>query len=604
MPDNILLLPDAIANQIAAGEVVQRPSSVVKELLENSIDAGASEIVVIVKDAGKTLVQVMDNGYGMTTTDARMSFERHATSKIRNAEDLFTIRTMGFRGEALASIAAVAQVEMSSRPAASELGTLLKIEASEVKSQEPTSCVAGTSLAVKNLFYNIPARRNFLKSNGVEMRHITDEFTRVALANPQVVFKLYQNDLETFNLPKGKLSQRIVGLFGAGYKEQMVKCTEETDQIKISGYVGKPEFAKKSRGEQFFFVNNRFIKSGYLHHAVLNAYQGLLAADSHPFYVLFINIDPHHVDINVHPTKTEIKFDDERTVYGVIRAAVRQSLATHNVMPSIDFDSDINFGQIRKSEAPVSGIDKAYTQFKNIPPNKNLEHWESLYQDQIKQSKLNFKSDEELSQENIIHRESSISQTRETLLPVDDTIIQVHSKYIIAPIKSGLLVVDQVRAHERILYERFVGQLANRAGNAQQCMFPVNIELNPADHSLVKEIEDEIRSLGFLIEDFGGNSIVINAMPAGLPGCNEKDLFEGLIEQFNRNKSELSISLQDNLARAMAKRSALGEFKLLDKQERKSIIDGLFACENPNYTPDGQKTYFIVELKQFEAFFN
>jgi len=604
MPDNILLLPDAIANQIAAGEVVQRPSSVVKELLENSIDAGASEIVVIVKDAGKTLVQVMDNGYGMSTTDARMSFERHATSKIRNAEDLFTIRTMGFRGEALASIAAVAQVEMSSRPAASELGTLLKIEASEVKSQEPTSCVAGTSLAVKNLFYNIPARRNFLKSNGVEMRHITDEFTRVALANPQVVFKLYQNDLETFNLPKGKLSQRIVGLFGAGYKEQMVKCTEETDQIKISGYVGKPEFAKKSRGEQFFFVNNRFIKSGYLHHAVLNAYQGLLAADSHPFYVLFINIDPHHVDINVHPTKTEIKFDDERTVYGVIRAAVRQSLATHNVMPSIDFDSDINFGQIRKSEAPVSGIDKAYTQFKNIPPNKNLEHWESLYQDQIKQSKLNFKSDEELSQENIIHRESSISQTRETLLPVDDTIIQVHSKYIIAPIKSGLLVVDQVRAHERILYERFVGQLANRAGNAQQCMFPVNIELNPADHSLVKEIEDEIRSLGFLIEDFGGNSIVINAMPAGLPGCNEKDLFEGLIEQFNRNKSELSISLQDNLARAMAKRSALGEFKLLDKQERKSIIDGLFACENPNYTPDGQKTYFIVELKQFEAFFN
>lgn len=604
MPDNILLLPDAIANQIAAGEVVQRPSSVVKELLENSIDAGANEIVVIVKDAGKTLVQVMDNGYGMTTTDARMSFERHATSKIRNAEDLFTIRTMGFRGEALASIAAVAQVEMSSRPAASELGTLLKIEASEVKSQEPTSCVAGTSLAVKNLFYNIPARRNFLKSNGVEMRHITDEFTRVALANPQVVFKLYQNDLETFNLPKGKLSQRIVGLFGAGYKEQMVKCTEETDQIKISGYVGKPEFAKKSRGEQFFFVNNRFIKSGYLHHAVLNAYQGLLAADSHPFYVLFIDIDPHHVDINVHPTKTEIKFDDERTVYGVIRAAVRQSLATHNVMPSIDFDSDINFGQIRKSEAPVSGVDKAYTQFKNIPPNKNLEHWESLYQDQIKQSKLNFKSDEELSQENFIHRESSINQTRETLLPVDDTIIQVHSKYIIAPIKSGLLVVDQVRAHERILYERFVGQLANRAGNAQQCMFPVNIELNPADHSLVKEIEDEIRSLGFLIEDFGGNSIVINAMPAGLPGCNEKDLFEGLIEQFNRNKSELSISLQDNLARAMAKRSALGEFKLLDKQERKSIIDGLFACENPNYTPDGQKTYFIVELKQFEAFFN
>ncbi len=601
MPDKIQLLPDSIANQIAAGEVVQRPASVVKELLENAIDAGATEVTVIVKEAGKSLVQVIDNGSGMSETDARLSFERHATSKIRQAEDLFSIRTMGFRGEALASIAAVAQVEMASRQQGAELGTLLKVEASEVKAQEPTSCAPGTSIAVKNLFYNIPARRNFLKSNGVEMRHITDEFTRVALANPQVAFKLYQNDLESFNLPAGKLSQRIIGLFGAAYKEQMVKCHEETEHITVTGYVGKPEAAKKTRGEQFFMVNNRFIKSGYLHHAVLNAYEGLLVPDTHPFYVLRISIDPRHVDVNVHPTKTEIKFDDERTVYGVIRAAVRQALATHNVMPSLDFDSDVNFTRFKTASAPVSASERAYTQFKNIPPNPNPGHWEKLYGEEIKQSKLNFQPAADPA---AVPSPGAPGLAREELTPAAGTTFQVLGKYIMAPVKPGLLVVDRERAHERVLYERFVGQLANRAGNAQQCMFPVTVELNPGDFSLVMELQEEITALGFLFEGFGGHGIIINAMPAGLPAGNEKELFEGLIEQFKRNKTELSLSVPDNLARAMAKRSALKEGQPLDKQEGKALLDSLFACENPNYAPDGRKIFFILDLKRIDDLFS
>jgi DNA mismatch repair protein MutL len=604
MPDTIQLLPDSIANQIAAGEVVQRPASAVKELVENAIDAGATDITVIVKEAGKSLIQVIDNGGGMSETDARMSFERHATSKIRQAEDLFTILTMGFRGEALASIAAVAQVEMTSRQENNELGTLLKVEASEVKLQEPTSCAQGTSVAVKNLFYNIPARRNFLKSNAVEMRHITDEFVRLALANPQVSFKSYQNDLETFNLPAVKLSQRIIGLFGSGYKEQMVKCAEETDLITVKGYLGKPESAKKTRGEQFFFVNNRFIKSGYLHHAILNAFEGLLPPDTHPFYVLFINIDPKHVDINVHPTKTEIKFDDERTVYGLVRAAVRQALATHNVMPSIDFASDVNFGQFKKAELPVTDSDTAYTQFRNVPKRQNLDNWETLYGDQIRQSKLNYDTDLGAPQDSVIHKESAINNPSEEISSLNENTFQVQGKYIVSSIKSGLLFIDQQLAHERILYERFVGQLANRSGNAQQCMFPVNVELNPGDFTLVMELQDEISALGFEFEEFGGHGIVINAMPAGLTASNEKELFEGLIEQFKRNKTELSVSVPDNLARAMAKRSSLKDSQLLDKEECKAIIDGLFACENPNYAPDGSKTYFILDLNQIDNFFS
>ena len=388
MADIIRLLPDAIANQIAAGEVVQRPASIVKELMENSIDAGCSRIQVLVRDAGKALVQVIDDGKGMSETDARMSFERHATSKIRTAEDLFAIRTMGFRGEALASIAAVAQVEMKTRARGAELGTRICVEGSEVKEQEPVVATEGTSIAVKNLFFNVPARRNFLKSNPVEMRHIVEEFQRVALAHPEISFSLHQNDMETYQLSAGKLSQRIVQLFTKNHQEQMAACREETPHVKMWGYIGRPEFSKKTRGEQYFFVNERYIKSNYLHHAVMGAYEGLLQSDTYPFYVLFLEVDPQQIDINVHPTKTEIKFSDERTVYAIVQSAVRQAIGTHNLTPSLDFDQDVNFtsrlsASVEMPETPPSSRpeQRSWEQFRQTGQGQqNLAQWDKLFE--------------------------------------------------------------------------------------------------------------------------------------------------------------------------------------------------------------------------------
>src|SRR5688572_23245704 len=388
MADIIRLLPEYLANQIAAGEVVQRPASVVKELLENAVDAGATNIQLIVKEAGKQLIQVVDNGSGMSETDARMSFERHATSKIKSTEDLFRIMTMGFRGEALASIAAVAQVELKTRKVENDTGTKLVVEGSEIVEQTPVAVPEGTSLCVKNLFFNVPARRNFLKTNAVEMRHILDEFQRIALANPQIAFTLIQNDSEVYNLPAGKLSQRIVSLFGSNYKEQMASVEEITDVLQVKGYIGKPEFSKKTRGEQFFFVNNRFIKSAYLNHAVINAYEGLLPKDSHPFYVLFLEIDPQSIDINVHPTKTEIKFEDEKTIYAIVQAAVKKTLGTHNIAPSLDFSGDVNFAPLQPARlTPTASPDfgkyekaKSYNAIVSGQKSANTKNWEQLYE--------------------------------------------------------------------------------------------------------------------------------------------------------------------------------------------------------------------------------
>lgn len=603
MPGIIQLLPDSIANQIAAGEVVQRPASALKELLENSIDAGATHIKVIIKDAGKSLVQVIDDGTGMSETDARMSLERHATSKIRKAEDLFSLRTMGFRGEAIASIAAVSQFELKTRMEEQELGTAIEVAGSEVISQEPVSCSKGTSITVRNLFYNIPARRNFLKSNGVEMRHLVDEFQRIALANPHVNFEFYQNDLETYNLPAGKLSQRIIGLFGQSYKEQLATCNEETEQIRIKGYIGKPEFAKKTRGEQFFFVNNRFIKSSYLHHAVLNAYEGLLQPDAHPFYVLNIEIDPSHVDVNVHPTKTEIKFEDERTVYGVVRAAIRQALGTHNFGPSIDFDQNVNFGRLRPMNIErTSAKDKEYTQFRNIEKDPNLKNWESLYQEEIKQSKLNFDPNEP----NTVTLESALNTNKEDISEqtVSGATFQVHNQYIFSQVKSGVLVVDQEAAHERILFERYNTFLNSGSGQTQQLLFPITIDLNPGDHALVMEMKAEMEALGFAIEEFGRSGIVVNGAPISLASGQEKAVFEGLLEQFKINKSQLTISTKENLSRSMAKRSCMKAGQVLQQEEMNAMIDELFACETPNFAPDGRSTYFVLDLNRIKDFFN
>lgn len=599
MPSIIQLLPDAIANQIAAGEVVQRPASALKELLENAVDAGATHIKVIIKEAGKSLIHVIDNGSGMNEIDARMSLERHATSKIRKAEDLFALKTMGFRGEAIASIAAVSQFEIKTKMEGQELGTSIEVAGSEIISQEPVSCAKGTSISVRNLFYNIPARRNFLKSNGVETRHLVDEFQRVSLANPEVEFEFYQNDLETYNLPSGKLSQRIIGLFGQNYKEQLAKCSEETDSISINGYIRKPEFAKKSRGEQYFFVNNRFIKSSYLHHAILNAYQGLLQQDTHPFYVLFIEMDPARIDVNVHPTKTEIKFDDERTVYGVVLASIRQALGTHNFGPAIDFDSNVNFGQLQPMNiGQQAAKDNDYTQFRSVEKDPNLKNWESLYTEEIKQSKLNFETEGSAT----VTIESSLNKEEE-VTSQSGIKFQIHNQYIFSQIKSGVLLIDQEAAHERILFEKYLKYLNGGAGQTQQLLFPINVELNPADHALVLDMKEELSVLGFAFEEFGQSSVVINGAPLTIIAGQEKIIFEGLIDQFKINKSRLTISTKENLGRSLAKRSCIKAGQVLQQEEINTIIDELFGCETPNFAPDGRSTYFVLGLNQIRDFF-
>lgn len=618
MPDFIQLLPDNIANQIAAGEVVQRPASVVKELLENAIDAGAELIQLIVKDSGKTLIQVVDDGMGMSETDARMCFERHATSKIRNSEDLFAIKTLGFRGEAMASIAAVAQVEMKTRRLEDELGVMIDIQGSEVKLQEPVSTPVGTSFCVKNLFFNVPARRNFLKSNAVEMRHIVDEFQRVALAYPDVQMSLYQTDLEMYHLTAGKLSKRIVGIFGKNYQNQLASCSEETSLLKVQGYVGKPEFAKKTRGEQFFFVNNRFIKSSYLHHAVMTAFESLLPDSCYPFYTLFLEIDPKHIDINVHPTKTEIKFDDERTVYAIVRAAVRQALGTHNITPALDFGQDVNFASFNPQPQPEepsrAQADRDYGQWKTTTQKQDTSHWEKLYeglQRDIKQEEVvNAQMDlhpEAVQPETI--KLSSAANTEASLTGFArqshvKLYFQIHRKYIATQVKSGLMLVAQQEAHERIMYERFLSMVQRRTGASQQTLFPQTLELNPADFSLVMGMKDEINAIGFEFSIFGRSAVMINGVPADLKTGNEKDLFEGFVEQFKKNASELSISTDENVARAIAQRSALKEGAMLEPQEMSALIDQLFACKNPNYAPNGNKTIYILELEKISQFFN
>lgn len=606
MPDIIQLLPDSIANQIAAGEVVQRPASAVKELMENAIDANANSIRLIVKDAGKSLIQVIDNGSGMSETDARMSLERHATSKIRKAEDLFTIRTMGFRGEALASIAAVAQLEIKTRKADQELGTLLVVEGSDVKKQEPVACEKGTNICVKNLFYNIPARRNFLKSNPVELRHIIDEFHRLALANTEISFSFTQGDEVVYDLPAAKstsftgaLGQRIVNLFGKTYQEQLAPCQEETDYVKVSGVVGKPEFARKTRGEQFLFVNKRFIRSNYLNHAVMTAFEGLLPENSFPFYVLFIEIDPKHIDVNVHPTKTEIKFDDERAVYAVVRAAVRQALGAHNLAPSIDFHEDINL-ITKLGNTSTESAKQVYFEerFQSSLNKSNQQNWEKLFE-----TELGTKFSQPVSQQSI-KIESDLSGSNPNPETEEKIIAQLHNRYILRQIKNGLMIVDQQSAHERVLFEKFAEDLKYRSAATQQSLFPKTITFPAADFALIMEMEQEIRGLGFRFEVFGKNTLLISGVPANLKHVTEKDLFEGLIDQFKHNQSELSIPLQENLTRALAKRASIKNGQKLEREEMQELLNSLFLCKTPNYSPEGKPTFYIFELGKLESYFN
>ncbi|OKL41911.1 DNA mismatch repair endonuclease MutL [Pontibacter flavimaris] len=615
MPDIIHLLPDFLANQIAAGEVVQRPASVVKELLENAIDAQATSIQLIVKEAGKQLVQVVDNGVGMTETDARMCFERHATSKIRTTDDLFRIRTMGFRGEAMASIGAVAQVELKTKPTGAETGTRLLIEGSEVVAQEPVVTPEGTSIAVKNLFYNVPARRNFLKSNAVEMRHILEEFQRVALAYPDIAFSLHHNELEVFNLPATKLSQRIVSILGSTYKNQMAYCEEDTGFLVVKGYIGKPEHAKKTRGEQFFFVNNRFVKSGYLNHAVMTAFEGLVAKENHPFYVLFIEIDPEKIDINVHPTKTEIKFEDEKTVYAIVHAAVKRALGAYNIAPSLDFEQDVNYAPLQpirlqggfnsefEPERKTSGSGGS-TSFPGFTPPATTKRavsrgWEQLYEP-MKDVQQQERASMGTSETGLL---SNAFAAPDTAPASAKKAIQIHQKYLLVQVKSGMMVIDQQAAQERILYEKYMASLQKKTGASQALLFPQTVELSPADAVLIKELAAEFKDMGFQFEDFGGNTIILNGIPADVLAADEKELLEELIEQYKNNSATLKLDKRENLARAMAKRLSARLLARMSDLEMNSLVDRLFACQVPNYTPGGQKTLVIMELSQLHDLF-
>jgi DNA mismatch repair protein MutL len=536
---------------------------------------------------------------GMTETDARMSLERHATSKIRKAEDLFTLHTMGFRGEALASIAAVSQMEMKTRRHDQELGVLISIEGSEIKKQEPTACEKGTSISIKNLFYNIPARRNFLKSNAVEVKHIVDEFQHIALAYPEIGFVFVNADDVEFDLPPGKLSQRIVNIFGKSYQKILAPCQEETALLKIQGYVGPPESAKKTRGEQFFFVNNRFIRNNYLNHAVMSAFQGLISEGSFPFYVLFITIDPKHIDVNVHPTKTEIKFDDERTIYGVVMAAVRQALGTHNLSPVIDFTNDVNI--LNKLQGTSSEqVREIYfdERFQTSFQKSNLQNWEKLLEGNLSNKFTDRPSDRPVQE---LRFESAMNQPEEKVpQQTDKWLVQLHNRFILKQVRSGIMIIDQNAAHERILFNKNMMQLKTKSGESQQSLFPQTIDLAPSDFALVLEMTKEISALGFRFEVFGKNSLLINGIPTHVQSGNERELFEGLLEQFKINQSELSIPIADNLAQSLARRAAIKSGQILQKEEMQSLIDQLFACKTPNYGPDGKQVFFIFELNKIE----
>ncbi|WP_417592070.1 DNA mismatch repair endonuclease MutL [Owenweeksia hongkongensis] len=615
MSDVIRLLPDSVANQIAAGEVVQRPASAVKELLENSIDAGADHITLIIKDAGKTLMQVIDNGTGMSETDARMAFERHATSKIQKAEDIFAIHTKGFRGEALASIAAVAQVELKTKKEDEELGVMLRVEGSKVIEQEYCNTKRGTQLEVKNLFFNIPARRNFLKSNNVELRHIIDEFERVALAHSDIHFSFVNNGNELFDLPAAGLRQRIVNIFGSKFNEKLVPVDEETPILKLTGFICKPEFSKKTRGEQFFFANNRYIRNNYLHRAVCNAFEGLLTEGSHPSYFLFMDIDPAKIDVNIHPTKTEIKFEDERSIFTIIRTAVKHALGQYNIAPSLDFESDVDFvPQMKKGQTvppPGVHINPNFNPFDEQPAGRSsssaarqtsfipqdvhtgksqkTQDWEKLFED------IPELPDEPQRQETL-----EMGETTE----VKKSYSQIGRKYIFTNHGTGIIMIHQQRAHERILFERIFQSLENKNIPSQQLLFPQNISFSSSDYQLIISLLPSLREVGFDIDEFGQNEVIINGIPLYLDSNLVKDVLERLLEDEKDHKSDGASKTHELMATTLAKVSAIKTGSPLNTQEMHKLVDELFACEMPYVSLAGRPVVVNLNLEDIDKSFN
>jgi DNA mismatch repair protein MutL len=606
MSDVIKLLPDHVANQIAAGEVIQRPASVVKELLENSIDAGSTEIRLVVRDGGKTFIQVIDNGKGMSLTDARMCWERHATSKISSAEEIYTIKTMGFRGEALASIASVSQVELKTKKADDPLGTLIVIEATEVKKQEAISYQQGTSITVKNLFFNIPARRNFLKSNPVESRHIIDEFTRIALANPHIAMSLFNNEDEVFILRTGDHQQRIGELFGIKTEEHILRVEEETTIINVHGFIGKPEFSKKSRGEQFFFVNKRFIKDAYLNHAVVNSYENLITKEQFPFYVLYIDIDPAQIDVNIHPTKTEIKFEDERSIYQIIRAITKRGLGQYHHIPQFEPASEDTFLNLsttstQQSDDRISSSKISTSKWQNTfvgssgvenkPATKN--DWQQLFEVMKPKDTVGTLSSFERKNEEHHPLNEQVQQSK--------NIFQLHQTFIVSQIKTGIILVDQQKAHERILYEKYLDALDRKTISSQQKLFPKTVTLNSADEILLKDILPEIRLLGFDINELGKNTFVVNGVPAELNHHDEQGLVEYILENYKQQTSQTD--KKEKIARTLAKRASVKSGTKLNDEEMSMIIDELFACSIPDYSPDGNKCLIKLSMEDLFGMF-
>jgi len=613
VPDLIHLLPDSVANQIAAGEVIQRPASVVKELVENSMDSGAREIIIHIKDAGKTLIQVTDNGCGMSPTDARMAFERHATSKIRDAGDLFAIRTLGFRGEALASVAAIADIEMRTRRDGDETGTYLHISATRVITQEPTGCGNGTSIQVKNLFFNVPARRKFLKSDSYELRNIITEVHRIAIPNPGIAFQLYHNNTLLHDLPAANLRKRIIDIFGKNIKQSLIPVESSTSLVTLSGYIGLPKFARRTMREQFFFVNSRYMRHPWFHKAVTQAYEKLLPADAFPSYFLFFDIDPASIDINVHPTKTEIKFENENALWQIINATVRESLGKNSIVPSIDFDQEgsIEIPLPPKPGTPVnfpfSPVDYGYNPFreeKSYDPDvarierqerNNLRNWENIWSGKGNEGESSDNEDPEPGQARMFPEGPTAFGGRK--------IMQFKQKYLVLPVKSGLMMIDQRRAQERILYERFLEILKTEKVTSQQILFPQTFEVNPADLGVFREILPDLQVLGFDIREFGKTSFIINGVPGVLEASSPVEIVDKLLEEFKNSPVDAHSSVREQVANSLARASAMNYGQELLPNEMDALVNQLFACASPNYSPDGKNVVTIIPLEEIDKLF-
>ncbi len=597
MSAKISLLPDHVANQIAAGEVIQRPASVVKELLENAVDAQSSNIQLVIKNAGKTLVKVIDDGQGMSNKDFRLAFERHATSKINIAEDLFTLTTKGFRGEALASIAAIAHVETHTRTEDDEVSHYLKIEGSKVVDQSLSTQPKGTSIAVKSLFYNIPARRNFLKSDQVELRHVIDEFHRVALAHPEIKFQFYNNGSELFDLPVSGVKKRIVTVFGSKWESHLVPVEEKTSLAEIKGFAVKPEFAKKTRGQQFFFVNNRFIKSPFLHHAVSAAFDGLLRPGYQSGYFLYLTVDPKTIDINIHPTKTEVKFEEEQSLYAILRATIKHSLGIFQVMPTLDFEQNASMEvpysfKDKTALPPPIEVDSNFNPFKSegnsgLTSSKNDPQWEGFYSG--------------LQAEEI----NSITPTQESLMEVSDAprVFQLFSKYIVCPLKTHMLVVDQVRAHQRVLYERFLNAITNKKGSSQQLLFPMEVELNPQQLEQFSHIEGALEMLGFQLV-LKENKLHVKGAPDHFPAPKIEEVIETLLSEQQVESSLEHFSHADQVAKTMARSLAIKSGELLDSKEQQALLDDFFGCKETAVSPFNRQIFITLEKTEIEQKLN